>query len=241
MDLSNYESLRACSMDEVLDQLRQAKCKLELYVSDINPDLFVSLQLPTSFKANVVTSREVLSLGDDEFLALFHRVLYESVQIEIDLKEEKRIKYFKTWCFFFIIVFSLLFVGFNEIKEMKVLLFMIVMALCGCLYVLLKHKTKLFVSEIKRRTNFKVMADSFLGFLPTVYIIDEKMYIGANLLKRPCNMELYAVESEEEQEQLKAIYDQYVIANRKVKDEFIIGLYFERMHSNELSTMRWQE
>lgn len=241
MDLSNYESLRACSMDEVLHQLRQAKCKLELYVSDINPDLFVSLQLPTSFKANVVTSREVLSLGDDEFLALFHRVLYESVQIEIDLKEEKRIKYFKTWCFFFIIVFSLLFVGFNEIKEMKVLLFMIVMALCGCLYVLLKHKTKLFVSEIKRRTNFKVMADSFLGFLPTVYIIDEKMYIGANLLKRPCNMELYAVESEEEQEQLKAIYDQYVIANRKVKDEFIIGLYFERMHSNELSTMRWQE
>ena len=241
MDLSNYESLRACSMDEVLHQLRQAKCKLELYVSEINPDLFVSLQLPTSFKANVVTSREVLSLGDDEFLALFHRVLYESVQIEIDLKEEKRIKYFKTWCFFFIIVFSLLFVGFNEIKEMKVLLFMIVMALCGCLYVLLKHKTKLFVSEIKRRTNFKVMADSFLGFLPTVYIIDEKMYIGANLLKRPCNMELYAVESEEEQEQLKAIYDQYVIANRKVKDEFIIGLYFERMHSNELSTMRWQE
>ncbi|MDO5793641.1 MAG: hypothetical protein Q4Q00_05540 [Turicibacter sp.] len=241
MDLSNYESLRACSMDEVLHQLRQAKCKLELYVSDINPDLFVSLQLPTSFKANVVTSREVLSLGDDEFLALFHRVLYESVQIEIDLKEEKRIKYFKTWCFFFIIVFSLLFVGFNEIKEMKVLLFMIVMALCGCLYVLLKHKTKLFVSEIKRRTNFKVMADSFLGFLPTVYIIDEKMYIGANLLKRPCNMELYAVESEEEQEQLKAIYDQYVMANRKVKDEFIIGLYFERMHSNELSTMRWQE
>lgn len=241
MDLSNYESLRACSMDEVLHQLRQAKCKLELYVSDIDPDLFVSLQLPTSFKANVVTSREVLSLGDDEFLALFHRVLYESVQIEIDLKEEKRIKYFKTWCFFFIIVFSLLFVGFNEIKEMKVLLFMIVMALCGCLYVLLKHKTKLFVSEIKRRTNFKVMADSFLGFLPTVYIIDEKMYIGANLLKRPCNMELYAVESEEEQEQLKAIYDQYVMANRKVKDEFIIGLYFERMHSNELSTMRWQE
>ena len=241
MDLSNYESLRACSMDEVLHQLRQAKCKLELYVSEINPDLFVSLQLPTSFKANVVTSREVLSLGDDEFLALFHRVLYESVQIEIDLKEEKRIKYFKTWCFFFIIVFSLLFVGFNEIKEMKVLLFMIVMALCGCLYVLLKHKTKLFVSEIKRRTNFKVMADSFLGFLPTVYIIDEKMYIGANLLKRPCNMELYAVESEEEQEQLKAIYDQYVMANRKVKDEFIIGLYFERMHSNELSTMRWQE
>ena len=46
-------------MNEVLEQLRQAKSKLELYVSEINPDLFVSLQLPTSFKANIVTSREV--------------------------------------------------------------------------------------------------------------------------------------------------------------------------------------
>ena len=67
-------------------------------------------------------------------------------------------------------------------------MFLVVITLCGCLYLLLKHKTDILVSQIKRRTNFKVMADSFLKFLPTVYIIDEKMYIGANLLKRPCNM-----------------------------------------------------
>lgn len=240
MDLSNYRSLRACSMNEVLEQLRQAKSKLELYVSEINPDLFVSLQLPTSFKANIVTSREVLDLEDDEFLALFHRVLYESVQIEIDLKKEKRIKALKTWCFLFLIVASFLFIGVQAVKEMKLLMFLVVMTLCGCLYLLLKHKTDILVSQIKRRTNFKVMADSFLKFLPTVYIIDEKMYIGANLLKRPCNMELYAVESEEEQKQLKSLYVQYMMANREIRDEFIIGLYVERLHSTELSTMRWQ-
>ena len=227
-------------MNEVLEQLRQAKSKLELYVSEINPDLFVSLQLPTSFKANIVTSREVLELEDDEFLALFHRVLYESVQIEIDLKKEKRIKALKTWCFLFLIVASFLFIGIQAVKEMKLLMFIIVMTLCGCLYVLLKHKTDILVSQIKRRTNFKVMADSFLKFLPTVYIIDEKMYIGANLLKRPCNMQLYAVESEEEQKQLKSLYGQYMMANREIRDEFIIGLYVERLHSTELSTMRWQ-
>lgn len=240
MDLSNYRSLRACSMNEVLEQLRQAKSKLELYVSEINPDLFVSLQLPTSFKANIVTSREVLDLEDDEFLALFHRVLYESVQIEIDLKKEKRIKTLKTWCFLFLIVASFLFIGVQAVKEMKLLMFLVVMTLCGCLYLLLKHKTDILVSQIKRRTNFKVMADSFLKFLPTVYIIDEKMYIGANLLKRPCNMQLYAVESEEEQKQLKSLYGQYMMANREIRDEFIIGLYVERLHSTELSTMRWQ-
>ena len=240
MDLSNYRSLRACSMNEVLEQLRQAKSKLELYVSEINPDLFVSLQLPTSFKANIVTSREVLELEDDEFLALFHRVLYESVQIEIDLKKEKRIKALKTWCFLFLIVASFLFIGVQAIQAMKLLMFLVVITLCGCLYLLLKHKTDILVSQIKRRTNFKVMADSFLKFLPTVYIIDEKMYIGANLLKRPCNMELYAVESEEEQKQLKSLYVQYMMANREIRDEFIIGLYVERLHSTELSTMRWQ-
>lgn len=240
MDLSNYRSLRACSMNEVLEQLRQAKSKLELYVSEINPDLFVSLQLPTSFKANIVTSREVLDLEDDEFLALFHRVLYESVQIEIDLKKEKRIKALKTWCFLFLIVASFLFVGVQAIQAMKLLMFLVVITLCGCLYLLLKHKTDILVSQIKRRTNFKVMADSFLKFLPTVYIIDEKMYIGANLLKRPCNMQLYAVESEEEQKQLKSLYGQYMMANREIRDEFIIGLYVERLHSTELSTMRWQ-
>ena len=227
-------------MNEVLEQLRQAKSKLELYVSEINPDLFVSLQLPTSFKANIVTSREVLELEDDEFLALFHRVLYESVQIEIDLKKEKRIKALKTWCFLFLIVASFLFVGVQAIQAMKLLMFLVVITLCGCLYLLLKHKTDILVSQIKRRTNFKVMADSFLKFLPTVYIIDEKMYIGANLLKRPCNMELYAVESEEEQKQLKSLYVQYMMANREIRDEFIIGLYVERLHSTELSTMRWQ-
>ena len=227
-------------MNEVLEQLRQAKSKLELYVSEINPDLFVSLQLPTSFKANIVTSREVLELEDDEFLALFHRVLYESVQIEIDLKKEKRIKALKTWCFLFLIVASFLFVGVQAIQAMKLLMFLVVITLCGCLYLLLKHKTDILVSQIKRRTNFKVMADSFLKFLPTVYIIDEKMYIGANLLKRPCNMQLYAVESEEEQKQLKSLYGQYMMANREIRDEFIIGLYVERLHSTELSTMRWQ-
>ena len=240
MDLSNYRSLRACSMIEVLEHLREAKCKLVLFVSELNPDLFVSLQLPTSFKANIVTSREVLDLEDDEFLALFHRVLYESVQIEIDLKKEKRIKALKTWCFLFLIVASFLFVGVQAIQAMKLLMFLVVITLCGCLYLLLKHKTDILVSQIKRRTNFKVMADSFLKFLPTVYIIDEKMYIGANLLKRPCNMQLYAVESEEEQKQLKSLYGQYMMANREIRDEFIIGLYVERLHSTELSTMRWQ-
>ena len=157
------------------------------------------------------------------------------------MKEEKRSKYLKGWCLLAIVCVSILFISFSQNQELKVLMFSIVMALCGCLYELFKHKTKLFVSDIKRRTNFKVMADSFLGFLPTVYIIDQQMYIGANLLKRPCSMEFYSVESEAEQQQLKSIYEHYVMANRRIQDEFIIGQYFERMHSDELSSMSWQD
>ena len=60
MDLSNYESLRACSADEVLHQLRQANQKLKIYAAEINPELFVNLQLPTFPKADVIMSKEVL-------------------------------------------------------------------------------------------------------------------------------------------------------------------------------------
>ncbi len=241
MDLSNYESLRACSGDEVLDKLRKANRKLEIYVADIDPELFIKLQLPTFPKADVIMSREVLSVSDDEFLGLFHRVFYESLQIEIDLKEEKRIKCLKGWCMIAIICFSVLFITFSQTKELKVLMFTIVIALCGWLYELFKHKTKLFVSDIKRRTNFKVMADVFLGLLPAVYIVDQKMYIGSNLLKRPCSMEFYSVESEKEQQKIKSIYERYVVANKQIQDAIIIGQYFERMHAEELSSMRWQE
>ena len=54
-------------------------------------------------------------------------------------------------------------------------------------------------------------------------------------------MEFYSVESEAEQQQLKSIYEHYVMANRRIQDEFIIGQYFERMHSDDLSSMSWQD
>lgn len=241
MDLSKYGSLRACSADEVLHQLRQANKKLEIYAAEIDPELFVNLKLPTFLKADIIMSKQVFTVSDDEFIRLFHRVFYESLQVEINLKEEKRVKYLKGWCLLAIIFFSILFISFRQPQELKLLMFIVVIALCGCLYELFKHKTKIVVSDIKRRTNFKVMADGFLGFLPTVYIVDQQMYIGANLFKYPCSMELYAVESKAEQQQLKSIYEHYVMANRCVQDEFIIGQYFERMHSDELSSMSWQD
>lgn len=241
MDLSKYESLRACSKDEVLNHLRKANGKLEIYVADIDPELFIKLKLPIFPKAEVIMSKEVLSVSDDEFLGLFHRVFYESLHVEINLKEEKLIRWLRGWCMVAILCFSVLFIIFNQTKELKVLMFIIVMVLFGCLYGLFKHKTKLFVSDIKRRTNFKVMADVFLGLLPAMYIADQKMYIGSNLLKRPCSMEFYSVESEAEQQKIKTIYERYVVANKQVQEEFIIGQYFERMHSEELSSIRWQE
>ena len=87
-----------------------------------------------------------------------------------------------------------------------------------------------------------VMADSFLGvfYQPFILLIN-RCTLELNLLKRPCSMEFYSVESEAEQQQLKSIYEHYVMANRRIQDEFIIGQYFERMHSDELSSMSWQD
>ena len=51
MDLSNYESLRACSADEVLHQLRQANQKLEIYAAEINPEHFCQFTITNISKS----------------------------------------------------------------------------------------------------------------------------------------------------------------------------------------------
>ena len=47
MDLSNYTSLRVCSEEEVLRQMKGANKTVEIYAPDIDGELFSKLPLPT--------------------------------------------------------------------------------------------------------------------------------------------------------------------------------------------------
>ncbi|MDE5977287.1 MAG: hypothetical protein K2G70_02315 [Turicibacter sp.] len=241
MDLSKYDSLRACTKSEVIKSLQQAKQKLEIYVAEIDPESFMNLQLPLQQKVELVMSKKALMIPDEDFVTLFYRVLYDSLQIEIDVSKEKRIKYLKVGFFFSLVISSILFISFSYVQQRAVVLFILVIICCVGLYQLLNHKVDLVVSNIKRRTNFKIMTDDFLEWIPSLYILDEKMYLGSNLFHPKGSMDFYAIDSKSEQYQIQFIYAHYSATHQIISDEWIIGQYFERIHTEELSTMHWQE
>ena len=196
MDLSNYTSLRICSEEEVLRQIGRANKKVEIYAPDIDGDLFSKLPLPTDLNIKLVLSKQIFDGSDDKFLDLFERVLYKSFQMKVDIKEEQRVKGLKVGCILCISCLTILFLSLPKL-QIKGGIFLLLIGVCVYFYFLLKRKTKWLVSEIKRWTNFKVMDNHLLSFLPTAYIVDEKVYMGANILKPSSNTEIYEIESEE--------------------------------------------
>lgn len=240
MDLSNYRSLRICSEEEVLRQMNGANKKVEIYAPDIDGDLFSKLPLPTDLNIKLVLSKQIFDGSDDKFLDLFERVFYKSFQMKVDINKEQRIKGLKVGCIFSISFLTILFLSLSQLV-IKWCVFLLIIGFCVYFYFLLKHKTKWLVSEIKRWTNFKVMDDHLLAFLPAIYVIDEKLYIGTNLLKPSSSVEVYEVQSEEEKQQLIVMYECYANQNSHIPDEWIINYYLERMDLERFTQMRYQD
>lgn len=240
MDLSNYTSLRVCSEEEVLGHMRRASKKVEIYAPDIDGDLFSKLPLPADLNIKLVLSKQIFSESDDKFLELFERVLYKSFQMKVDINEEQRIKGLKVGCIFSISCLTILFLSLSKL-QMKGFIFLLIIGVCIYFYFLLKRKTKWLVSEIQRHTDFKVMDNQLLAFLPAVYVIDEKLYIGNNLLKPSTSIEVYEVQSEEEKQQLIFMYECYANQNSHIGDEWMINYYLERLDLDRFTQIRYQD
>ena len=92
MDLSSYSSLRPCSAAELYEQLQQAQEELVIYVEKIDPDVYSDLNIEFLKTTQFILSKKVLRLAPEHFMALFHRVFFESFQMEIDVKREMKVK-----------------------------------------------------------------------------------------------------------------------------------------------------
>lgn len=240
MDLSNYKSLRVCSKVEVLQQMSKAKKKIEIYAPTIDAHLFSNLSIPPHLNIKLVLSKQVFDTSDDEFLKLFERVFYESFQMTVDIKEGQRVKLLKVGCVFFIGCFTFLFLALSSLA-MKGLIFFMLLGLGGYFCTLSQRKTKWQVSKIKRFTDFNVMDNHLLAFLPVAYLIDDQFYMGMNVLSPLSNGEIYEIESEEEKQQLIFMYSCYANRNAQLSDEWMINYYLERMDVEQFSQIRYQD
>ncbi len=233
MDLSSYSSLRPCSAAELYEQLQQAQEELVIYVEKIDPDVYSDLNIEFLKTTQFILSKKVLRLAPEHFMALFHRVFFESFQMEIDVKREMKVKYKKFVCLVMIIALSLLFIQPIHSFTVRGLLFSGIVALCVCLYILLNHRALVKVSNIKKHFHFKVMKDGFLDVLPSLYIVDQRVFIGTNLFISTGHQDFYEVESEEVKQQIKSVYEEYVNSHQPIGDELLIAQYIDLMHPND--------
>ena len=88
----HLKSLEVCSVEEIKQCLHSSKKKMELYVSEVNPELFKKLNLSSEVEIEVTMVNHILEQSDLYFYHLFHDVLYRSLRIEVDLNKHKLVK-----------------------------------------------------------------------------------------------------------------------------------------------------
>lgn len=241
MDFKKYDSLRSCSVAELYEHLRQAKENVTIYVEKIDPHVYSTLDINLLKNTQIILSKKALMLAPEQFTSFFHDVLFESLQIEIDVKRELKFKYQKFICLIMIIAFSLLFLQPMHSFFLKVTLFTGVILLCFWMYILLNHRALIKVSNIKKHCDFKVMKDGFLDLLPSLYLIDNKMFIGTNLFTSNGYQDFYEVQSDEVENQIRLIYEEYVNSHSSIRDEFLIAQYIDNMHPNDFISFLRQD
>ena len=77
------------------------------------------------------------------------------------------------------------------------------------------------------------MKDGFLDVLPSLYIVDQRVFIGTNLFISTGHQDFYEVESEEVKQQIKSVYEEYVNSHQPIGDELLIAQYIDLMHPND--------
>ena len=234
MDFSIFNSLKPCSLDDVKNGLKAAQKNIELYVDTVDPKRFKELYLSQKTEVRLTTTNAILDSDDEEYLTFFHQVLYESLHLDVDLKKIQFIKLCKNIVIGFLLIFTLAFIFLPTTALIKTTLFSGISGMAWGLYRLYQFKVRIEVSEIQRKTNFKLLKDKKLEILPAVYIIDNKtMYIGSNFLGSKEPESFYLVESFEDQVALKTIYRDYAKNSLGVGEDFLISSYLRIVGNNQ--------
>lgn len=231
LDFSTLTSLKSCSLDEVKERLRLSKKTTELYVSEVDPDEFSKLHLSSDVEVKVTMTSHIFEKSDAYFYHLFHEVLYRSLKIEVDLDRIRLVQELKLLCTFILIALTLVFVIVSLAFPFKVGLFTLIVGVTSGLYLLYLQKPELSVTHIERRTNFKIINETWLEQLPALYVVDEdEVYVGGHFLtgeSDDLNQPFYKVESPEECLNLIELYRICSEKSSSINDELLIGYYFE--------------
>lgn len=237
MDFSKFKSLKSCPFEEVKQRLGESKQKTELYVSEVDPDEFSKFKFSPKVEVDVTMTSHIFEKSDSYFYHLFHEVLYRSLKIEVDLERIRLIKELKFLATLLLVALTLVFVIVSLQFPIKIGLFVFITLLSGVLYYLYCQKPELSVTHIERRTNFKIINETWLEQLPSLYVVDQiDVYLGGNLLTGnhdDLNQPFYKVESQEEGLMLRELYRQCTGESTYIDDAFLIGYYFELLQGVE--------
>jgi len=233
MNLASLKSLEPCGHDRIKNLMADAQQEIEIYVDGIDPHSFSHLNLAPNLTVYLITSGKIMNKAGEAFTQFFQQVLYESMAIDVDAKSFWRLRVGRGGCKFITGICTLILIFFPLTVLMRSSLFFMISLTTWILYQTYKYKVDMEVTQIKRRTHFKILDDLELAYLPALYIIDdEKTFIGGNLFQGEPGP-LYEVVSFEEQVALKLVYRNYSQSQAAVEEETLIAKYLQQVGMNQ--------
>jgi len=228
LDLTSFKSLNPCSKSQVSQSMEGAAKKIEVYVDGIEPQLFNRLKLPSWIPIHLTISAKSQELNGEGFVAFCQKVLYESMNICVDEKVQRLVSFGRRTCRVAIALCTLVLIFFPMSVLLKSGLYFLISLVSWVMYQLYQYQVKVEVSEIKRKTQFKILDDLELSNLPALYIIDdEKIFMGKNIWDSENKEAFFEVSSFEEGVALKLIYREYANSQPVVEEEDILAKYLQ--------------
>lgn len=233
MNLSSFKSLKPCGRNHIKNLLENAKQEIEIYVDGVDPLYFQTLKLAPNLTISLTTSGKIMHKAGEAFTQFFQNVLYESLDIDVDAKMFKRLKFGRRSCKFLTGLMTFILIFYPLTAMVRSSLFFMISLTTWVMYQLYNYKVEMEVTQIKRRTQFKIIDDMELAHLPALYIIDdETMFVGSNVLQGEEGA-LYEVASFEERVALKLVYRNYSQSQATVAEKTIIAKYLEQVGVNQ--------
>jgi len=231
MNLASFKSLEPCCRSRIEKLIEGAAQEVEFFVEGVEPHYFNHLNLSPALTVHLTTSAKPLQKAGEFFIQFFQKVLYESMDIDVDPKEIRNIAIGRRSCKGVIGVVTFILIFYPLTVLAKSALFFIISLASWIMYQMYQYKVKIEVSSIRKRTQFKILDDWELANLPSLCIIDdEKVFIGGNLLHETKKEEFYEVSSFEERVALKLIYRDYAQSRAAVEEEALIAKYLQSVN-----------
>lgn len=228
MNLARFKSLEPCCRSHIESHIQAASHKVEIFVDWVEPYLFHRLDLPPALAVHLVTTIKNLHKTGDFFMMFFQKVLYESMEIQSDPKRFRHLIFGKRSCRGIIGIATLILIFYPLSVFVKSALFFLISLTSWVMYHLYQWPIHIEVSQIKKRTQFKILDDLELLHLPSLYIIDDdEIYIGGNFLKEGGTEGFFRVTSFEERVALKLIYRDYANSKTAVEEQTLITKYLQ--------------